>query len=61
MNSRLIMHLLRAAQGVPILFAAVLPSGNLALEEFTDAQSSLNWHNEHAIDISFLSKVRVCI
>jgi len=56
-NSRLTMHLLRAAHGVPLIFAAVLPSGNLALEEFTDAESSLNWENEHAIDISYLSKV----
>ena len=42
---------------MPILFAAVLPSGNLILEEFTDAASSLKWDNEYAIDINFSSKV----
>jgi hypothetical protein len=57
MNSRLMVHLLKAAKGVPIIFAAVLPSGNLILEEFTDATTSLKWDNEHAIDITYFSKV----
>ena len=57
MNSRLAIHLLRAAKGVPIIFAAVLPSGNLILEELCDARTALVWDNVHAIDISFSSNV----
>ena len=34
-----------------------MPSGNLILEEFTDAATSLKWDNEYAIDINFSSKV----
>jgi hypothetical protein len=57
MNSRVVSHLLAASKGVPIIFAAVLPSGNLILEEFTDARTSLTWSNDLAIDITFFSKV----
>jgi hypothetical protein len=57
MNSRLMAYCLKESRGVPIVFAAVLPSGNLILEEFTDATSSLKWDNEYAIDINFSSKV----
>ena len=48
--------LMKAAKGVPLIFAAVLPSGNLILEEFTDARTSLNWENKYAIDIKYSKK-----
>ena len=57
MNSRLMTYCLKESKGTPIIFAAVLPSGNLILEEFTDATTSLKWDNEYAIDIDFSSKV----
>ena len=56
-NGRLMAYLLKASKGVPIICAAVLPSGNLILEEFTDGTRSLNWDNEYAIDITYRSKV----
>lgn len=56
-NGRLMAYLLKASKGVPIICAAVLPSGSLILEEFTDGRQSLNWDNEYAIDITYRSKV----
>jgi hypothetical protein len=47
-------------KNVPLIFAAVLPSGNLILEEFTDARFSLDWQNVYArsIDMSIdLTKI----
>ncbi len=55
-SGRLMIALLKAAKGVPLIFAAVLPSGNLILEEFTDARTSLNWENDYAIDIKYSKK-----
>jgi hypothetical protein len=39
---------LDAAAGVPVIFAAVMPTGNVVLEEFTDALNSLDWTNIYA-------------
>ena len=60
LSARLLLRLLEEARGVPVIFAAVLPSGNLILEEFTDAQNSLDWTNVYArpIDMSIdLTKI----
>ena len=59
-SARLMLRLLEEAKGVPVIFAAVLPSGNLILEEFTDARHSLDWQNVYArsIDMSIdLTKI----
>ena len=59
-SARLMLRLLEEAKGVPVIFAAVLPSGNLVLEEFTDARHSLDWQNVYArsIDMSIdLTKI----
>jgi hypothetical protein len=47
------LRLLDEAAGVPLIFAAVMPTGTVILEEFTDALSSLNWTNSFARPISF--------
>jgi len=52
-SARLMISLLDEAKGVPIIFAAVMPSGNVLLEEFTDALDSLNWENIYAREIDF--------
>jgi len=52
-SARLMISLLDEAKGVPIIFAAVMPSGNVLLEEFTDALDSLNWENIYARPINF--------
>ena len=60
LSARLKLRLLEEARGVPVIFAAVLPSGNLILEEFTDARFSLDWQNVYArpIDMSIdLTKI----
>lgn len=51
LSGRLKLRLLEDARGVPVIFAAVLPSGNLILEEFTDARYSLDWKNEYRCPI----------
>ena len=51
--SSLMLRLLDEAAGVPLIFAAVMPTGTVILEEFTDALSSLKWTNSFARPISF--------
>ena len=45
LSSRLMLTLLEEAKGVPVLVAALMPTGYMMLEEFTDADVSLNWEN----------------
>ena len=46
----LMLRLLDEAAGVPVLMAAVMSSGYVMLEEFTNAITALDWANEFADD-----------
>ena len=44
-SSQIIINLLDEAQNIPIIFAFVSSTGFVLLEEYTDAEKSLNWEN----------------
>ena len=45
LSARLMLTLLKQSKGIPIMVAAIMPTGHMMLQEFTDASISLNWEN----------------
>lgn len=48
-SPQLTMRILDAADGVPVIFAVVYGTGFVQLEEYTDAEQSLDWTNAFAM------------
>jgi hypothetical protein len=56
LSPRLMLTLLEEAKGVPVLVAALMPTGYMMLEEFTDADVSLSWENTVQLHPFYLPK-----
>jgi hypothetical protein len=56
-SARLLLRLLAEAKGVPIICSAMMNTGHIMLQEFTDALISLDWTNIYARPISFEDKI----
>lgn len=46
LSARVMFALLEEANGVPIIVAALMPTGHIMLQEFCDAETTLNWNND---------------
>ena len=48
---RVLLKLLEEAGKVPIIVSALMPTGHVMLEEFTDALNSIDWSNDYKINL----------